>query len=178
MCLLIYKPAGNKLPSYNDLKAAADCNPDGFGFATPKTYFRSLNFDVFYTHLLNVKDSEPCIIHLRWATHGSVKISNCHPFKKGHVVFAHNGVLSIEPLKDKTDSETAFITRIYPTVQRYGLYSREVSQVVNSIIGGSKFAIMTTNGETKLFGNFTRLEDGNFYSNTRHLYRRMIRNVI
>lgn len=171
MCLLIFKPKEKKIPTFATLKAAAEANPDGFGFATPTRYMRTLNFDKFYEEIQKVPDSEPCIIHLRFATHGSIKTSNCHPFKRNGVTFAHNGILNIEPLPDKTDSETAFILRIFPAVERYGLFSRETSRAVNSIIGSSKFAIMDSTGATKLFGDFTRLEDGNFYSNLRFRWR-------
>lgn len=170
MCLLIFKPKGRAIPSETVLRAAAKANPDGFGFATPNKYMRSLDFETFYKHLKSVKDDEPCIIHARWATHGSVKKSNCHPFRKDGVSFAHNGVLRIDPIGDKTDSETAFLLYILPAVKHYGLYSREVSEIVSRIIGTSKFALIDENGDSKLFGNFTRLEDGNFYSNLRWQY--------
>lgn len=170
MCLLIFKPKGKKIPSETVLRAAAKANPDGFGFATPDKYMRSLDFEAFYKNLKKVKVDEPCIIHARLATHGSIKKNNCHPFRKDGISFAHNGILDIDPIGDKTDSETAFLLYILPAVKHYGLYSREVSEVVNRIIGGSKFAIIDENGESKLFGDFTRLSDGNFYSNLRWSY--------
>lgn len=177
MCLLIFKPKGKQVPSKLVLEAAAKCNPDGFGFATPHKHFRTLNPDLFIHEVSRVKPEEPCIIHLRLATHGSIKKSNCHPFKKRGVTFAHNGILKISPIGDKTDSETAFLLYIMPAVKTYGLYSREVSEIVSRIIGGSKFAIFDEKGEAKLFGDFTCLQDGNFYSNLRWQYLLGMRKV-
>lgn len=129
MCLLIYKPKGKAIPSKYVLKAAALANPDGFGFATPTRYIRTLDVDKFMREIEKVSSEDPCIIHLRYATHGSIKKTNCHPFRKDGVTFAHNGILNIDPIGDKTDSETAFLLYILPAVKHYGLYSREVSEV-------------------------------------------------
>lgn len=172
MCCLVFKPKGKSLPKENIIRSICEANPDGFGFATPTKIFRTLDYNTFVKALKRVSTDEPCIFHARWATHGSVKVSNCHPFKKDGVVFAHNGVLSIEPVGDKTDSETAFLYYLLPTIKKYGLNSPQTSNVVNHIIGYSKFAIMK-DGKVRLFGNFTQLHDGCFYSNLRFFYRKV-----
>lgn len=166
MCVIIYKPAGITMPSLTTLLAAQRANPHGYGFATPSDSFKGLDFDQFYTRLQSVQASEPCIIHFRLATHGSIKRQNCHPFRAGGVSFAHNGVLSIEPVGDRTDSETAFLKYILPAIKRWGWASEQADRVVNSIIGSSKFAMMFRN-EVRLFGQYTKMEDGCYYSNTR-----------
>ncbi|MBD5242068.1 MAG: hypothetical protein HDS59_08330 [Barnesiella sp.] len=166
MCVIIYKPAGVKMPSIEILNAAYRANPHGCGFSSSSKTFKSLDYSKLLRQLSQVADSEPCIIHFRLATHGSVKQSNCHPFKRGGITFAHNGVLGIAPVGDKTDSETAFIKYIYPAIKRYGWDSCEVDSLINHLIGFSKFAIMY-HGEVKLYGNYLLQPDGCYYSNLR-----------
>lgn len=166
MCVIIYKPAGVKMPSKEILNAAYRANPHGCGFSSLSCSFKSLNYSEFMWRLNQVADSEPCIIHFRLATHGSIKTANCHPFKRGGISFAHNGVLNIKPVGDKTDSETAFIKCIYPAIKRHGWGSVVVERMINSLIGFSKFAIMY-HGEVKLYGTYMLQPDGCYYSNLR-----------
>ena len=79
----------------------------------------------------------------------------------------HNGILAITPFKGKTDSETAFIKYLAPTIRRYGLYSKELQTVAGNIIDSSKFAFMQ-DGQIKTFGHFIEYK-GCFYSNLHHL---------
>lgn len=168
MCVIIYKPAGAKIPSENELFMAHRMHPHGCGFiASSGLHYKGLDYNKFLTLLQMVGRDEECIIHFRFATHGSVKRANCHPFEKNGVWFAHNGVLDITPIGDKTDSETAFIKYIYPTVHDFGLDSYETYEVVERLIGGSKFAIMQ-DGHVSLFGRFTEHE-GRMYSNMSHV---------
>lgn len=167
MCVIIIKPAGAKMPTKNELERAYRLNPDGCGFVSESRFYKGLSFTSFYKYLRKVPESEKCIIHFRYATNGSVKKANCHPFRCGDVYFAHNGVLSIRPEGDKTDSETAFQNILMPIIESYGLKSTETKKVVNAIIGGSKFAFMQGN-EIVTFGAYTEYE-GRYYSNTRHL---------
>lgn len=168
MCIIIYKPAGLKLPAeYVRLKCEIS-NPHGFGFATPTKVFHSMDRATFEHELKRtVRKSEPCIIHCRIATHGSIREENCHPFidLKTGVAFAHNGILNIAPIGDKTDSETAFLTRFVPIIRRYGIASEELKVSVNRIIGGSRFIFMDADGQVRRFGHwYLSREDGCFYS--------------
>lgn len=169
MCVIIYKPAGVKMPPRDTLVAAFRANPHGCGFSAPSCSFKGLSFATFMNKIRAVKDSEPCIIHFRLATHGSIKPTNCHPFKRGGVTFAHNGILDIAPVGDRTDSETAFIKYIYPAIKAYGWRSVEANAVINEIVGFSKFALMYRD-DVKLYGNFIRRDDGCYYSNLRFEY--------
>ena len=112
--------------------------------------------------------SEPCIMHFRLATHGSIKRANCHPFKINDVCFAHNGILSVRPMGDRTDSETAFIRYLYPYIEQYGLYSHEAEKMVGNIIESSKFAFMQGE-DVRLFGRFEEF-NGCYCSNLRFTY--------
>ena len=169
MCVIIVKPMGIEMPSKNELKKAARQNPHGFGFVSSNGLFvKTMDFDEFYNALQGVGKQDACIMHLRIATHGSRKPENCHPFKKGNIYFAHNGILDIRPHGDMTDSETAFQDILYPAAIEYGLDSPEFALVVKKIIGRSKFAFMQ-NGRVWLFGRFIEL-NGLYYSNLYHHY--------
>lgn len=167
MCILIVKPKGVHLPDYATLCRCATLNPHGFGFATPnKKPYKTLSFDKFIQALNTIDESEPMILHFRLATHGSIKASNCHPFRdnKNGLTFAHNGVLNIHTLNDKTDSETAFKLLFVPAYEKFGLKSNNFNNAVNVVRGGSKFAFLTDKGEIKTFGNFIS-HNGCLYSN-------------
>ena len=154
------------MPPLSLLERCAMRNPDGCGFATPETIYKSLRFTAFVKHLCSLSTDTPAIIHFRLATHGSICRDNCHPFKdaRSSISFAHNGVLSIEPVNDLTDSETAFRFYFMPIIAQYGLYSIEFESVVKSIIGGSKFAFINQEGNLRMFGKFIK-QDGCYYSN-------------
>lgn len=146
------------MPPQGTLKRCAEANPDGFGFATKDRVFKTLSYKEFCRELKTISKDEAAILHFRYATHGSIKKDNCHPFRdsKTGISFAHNGVLSIVPYKDMTDSETAFRGLFVPTIREHGLYSDELCEKVFSIIGGSRFAFIDKDGETRLFGRFTK----------------------
>ncbi|MDR1553055.1 MAG: class II glutamine amidotransferase [Prevotellaceae bacterium] len=165
MCVIIVKPAGVKMPSKHVLQMAARYNPHGCGFCTKSLMYKSLDFATFMKHLSNVDDSEACLIHFRFATTGSIKASNCHPFKDKDTFFAHNGVLSIETRNDKTDSETFFKEYVMPFIRKYSFDSDEFRTLISAYDSLNRFAIMKA-GVIKLFGNFQELE-GCYFSNLR-----------
>jgi predicted glutamine amidotransferase len=120
------------------------------------------------SRLSTVNKDENCIIHFRYATHGTVKTENAHPFRQGNVYFAHNGVLPIEADNDMTDSETFFIKTLYPAICNFGINSNQVASTMQLAASmSSRFAIMQ--GETvKMFGGFHKYE-GCYYSNLRFM---------
>ena len=169
MCVIIVKRAGFALPSKSILRKAYNVNHDGCGFVCKSLSYHSMDFEDFYKSLVKVPKKEACIIHFRWATHGSVCISNCHPFHDDEtgVWFAHNGILGITPVGDMTDSETAFRKKLVPALKKYGYESSKFSAAVMKIIGGSRFAFLK-DGQVHLYGHFE--EYGNcLYSNLRFL---------
>jgi len=170
MCVIIVKRAGQPLPDINTLRLCMRRNPDGFGFATKDSCYHTLNDEAFINKLYSSVDIlDPCIIHCRIATHGSIKKSNCHPFYDSNtgIYFAHNGMLAIKAHKDKTDSETAFRDLFVPVIKMYGMTSREMNAAIRGIIGGSKFAFLDKNGQIYTFGHFFEI-DGLEYSNLYH----------
>lgn len=166
MCIIIVKPAGAKMPPKAIIERCARLNPHGFGFATKDRIYKTLDYMDFCNMLKSIKHHEAAIIHFRYATHGSIKLENCHPFRddKSGVSFAHNGILNIVPIDDMTDSETAFRTRIVPTIRRHGFTSESFERENQRIIGGSRFAYIDSEGEYRLFGTFVQ-HNGCWYSN-------------
>lgn len=175
MCVIIVKPAGVKMPPREILDAAHSANQDGCGFVSTFHHKKTLSYRTFLHELSKVKQSEACIIHFRLATHGSVRTANCHPFRRGDVFFAHNGILDIRPAGDMTDSETAFARYIYPAIVKYGYDDGMKDYVISGIIGFSKFAMMR-HGDVKvnMYGDFIKQPDGCYYSNLR--FRWLINN--
>lgn len=175
MCVLIVKKAGDKLPNDTILKMCYQANPDGCGFATVRGWFKSLDFQQFLRVLKrNVNVSDDCIIHFRFATHGSVKKENCHPFidRPAGVAFAHNGVLPIISKNDKTDSEIFFRESFLPTFKKCG-WNEQTENVIKNVIGGSKFAFLDKNEGLKTFGEFYAVKGCNcLFSNLRWDYSR------
>lgn len=157
MCILILKPKGVNLPDYATLCRCAKRNPHGFGFAVQGSKpFKTLDFNKFIDALYSADENLPMMIHFRLATHGSIKPSNCHPFRDdtNGLTFAHNGVMNIHTLADKTDSETAFKLLFSPSADRYGLTSQKFRATVETIRGDSRFGIMADDGEIFAFGRF------------------------
>ena len=168
MCVIIVKPAGVKMPDSAIINAAYTANPHGCGMVSTNVHYKGLSLKSLKKHLKQVSDDEPCIIHFRLATHGSIKTANCHPFHRGNVWFAHNGILSIKPVGDMTDSETAFQNIIYPQIALYGYGSAEMDDAVYSVIGYSKFAFLQDD-KLRLYGDFIKQDDGCYYSNLRFM---------
>lgn len=169
MCVICYIPKGVDTPSKEVLKAMYKANPDGVGICTPTMSYKGMSFNVLCKQLSKRTTDEPCLLHFRYATHGSIKKSNCHPFydENTDTHFMHNGILNIFPKGDMTDSETAFRGVLLPYIKRFGLHSSEVKNTVNQIIGGSRFAFMSGD-DVLLFGNYETL--GNcLYSNLRFM---------
>lgn len=165
MCVICFKPRAEKIPSLALLRKMAAANPHGFGFVSETEFFKTLNFHEFYQHLKNVPASENCIIHFRFATHGSVKIENCHPFCCDDIYFAHNGVLPIDSENDMTDSEICLRRYIAPAIKKYGVKGAE--NTINAHRYTSRFAFMYKN-DVFLYGNYIRYK-GLFFSNLRFI---------
>ena len=152
------------------VKAMYTCNPDGCGLVTPTTTYKGLNVDTLLKRLHERDINEPCLMHFRLATHGSIRRANCHPFRdtQSDCSFMHNGILNIKPIGDKTDSETAFLRYFVPEIRKHGLDSDELAYAVHQVIGSSKFAFLQ--GDTvRLFGEYQQWH-GSWFSNLRFRY--------
>ena len=168
MCVIICKNKGVSMPTEHELRQAFECNPHGIGFVSSNgIYWRGMDFEEFYKALQGVGIEDACIIHFRYATHGSHKVSNCHPFKMGDIYFAHNGVLPVRTQKDMTDSETVFQNILYPAAKMFGFATPDFNRVVNNNLWSSKFAFMK-DGRIKIYGRWIREDNGLLWSNLNH----------
>lgn len=171
MCVIIYKPAGKELPDNDILDRAHKRNPHGCGLVSPSVFYKGLSYAAFKKHLKECTKEEPLLIHFRFATHGSVKKSNCHPFYDDETgtYFMHNGVVGgVNPLDDTTDSECVFRQILQPFIRKYGYGSIEAMNVARYLSGRySKFA-MLNNRDVILIGDYI-LYRGCYYSNLRFL---------
>lgn len=169
--MIIVKPQGAALPPAAILDRCARRNPDGFGFAAPGRVYRTLDYSRFLRGVrAAAMPGDPLVLHFRYATHGSVRRANCHPFRDGAagVSFAHNGILPVVPYGDRTDSETAFRRLLSPVIRLHGLGSPELAAAVGEIIGGSRFAFLSDDGQILTFGRFYGF-GGCLYSNANFL---------
>ncbi|MDR0573842.1 MAG: class II glutamine amidotransferase [Tannerella sp.] len=167
MCVIIIKPAGVEMPETNILERAAIFNPHGFGLCTKERLYKTLNEDLFLRETAKISIEEPAIMHFRYATTGSVKLANCHPFVCKGVCFAHNGVLNVNTGKDMTDSETFLRNEVMPLVNKYGYGSHKFSYHMQKRAKEeySRFAVMYK-GDILMYGNFENYQRC-FYSNMR-----------
>ena len=113
MCLLAFYSPGAQ-PDAAALSRAATRNPDGFGWAivvgdeilTHRTLSASDGVSSFVEFRAMFPDG-PALWHARFTTHGTTDVTNVHPFPVGgdpRVVVAHNGVLPVTPMGDRSDT--------------------------------------------------------------------------
>ena len=155
------------MPSLEKIKKIKKLNHNGYGFVSTYHFHKGLDYRTFLRHLSEVDDDEECIIHFRLATHGSICRANCHPFVENGVYFAHNGVLTVTPVADMTDSEIVFKWQVYPAIVKYGFGNSQADWYIRHVCGSSRFAIMYK-GKVRLYGDYKELK-GIYYSNLRWL---------
>ncbi len=175
MCCILYIPKGVETPTKEELFSVFLHNRDGCGFAdSDGNGYKTLSFDKFIKELEKRKITAACIVHFRYATHGSIKPKNCHPFtdKETGIVFAHNGVLPIVSHNDMTDSEIFFRERFLPKLKEQGndYDSEALWRYTDNQRGGSRFIFMRGD-EVRLMGKWHEI-DGVFYSNLNWCYYR------
>ncbi len=94
------------------LKALARVHKDGWGVAIREAAdwvihrsVESAEICPRYDQLVDAIRSPLVIAHVRQRTRGEVKLANTHPFRRGQLVFGHNGtVQTLEPLVARTSA--------------------------------------------------------------------------
>ena len=166
MCYLAYKPEGAAFdPTW--FENAAATNPHGYGFA----YFdgkwkihKSLELKPFMQALETIPDKRAAVIHARFATHGKIHRSNCHPFKVSDYVGAHNGIIPGYGGSEMTDSEDFMRQNILSANDL-----RANSQSLQEQIGSSKMVFLTQRGDTILNEHLGTWDGGVWHSNKSYL---------
>lgn len=124
MCLIITADPKQPIPDYV-INSAALKNPDGWGIIWHENGKTKVKRSLDMSKLLKFSKSlekYPRVVHLRMATHGTVNLVNCHPFKvRENLFFAHNGVMSeYGCLKDdKSDTSVFNETIVRPLAEMY-----------------------------------------------------------
>lgn len=117
MCVVVFKPKGQKLPDEKRLRACFRTNPDGAGYMYPvngkvKIKKGFMEFDKFYDSLLkdygDNGDEKDFVLHFRISTQGGINKQCCHPFPvskkmedlyktecESNLGVAHNGIISL-----------------------------------------------------------------------------------
>lgn len=177
MCILVYKPAGVKLPAKNLIKNCYDNNPDGCGMmwvegGEVKIDKGLYDFETFYSKLLE-HEAGNLVFHCRIKTHGAISVSNCHPFKiTDEFSLAHNGILNVSCYQGLTDSESFGIDYM-SHLSKEDLYNPKIQKILNEIVASSssKVAVMTNDDNVLLLNANGFIEDnGVFFSNNTYKY--------
>lgn len=175
MCILSFLPEGIPLDDdgVDSLWNGGISNPDGHGWAIADgdkmIVGKSLRLDEALVEFTEAREKYlgPALFHSRWATHGSVRVGNCHPFlvgKSHQTVLAHNGILpkDAHPKKGDDRSDTAILAEEIlprrwfrldkPTVQRSmsqwaGSYNKVVILTVNPRYRQNAYIINEAAGE-------------------------------
>lgn len=177
MCLIVYKPKGLDW-DWEALESGFYANPDGAGVMFPlggnvkiERGFWEPEHLVSYLEKVELKE-RPAVVHFRWATHGDVDVTNCHPFPlqpnvskettmETGIGVAHNGIIGGMAGKGPYSDTLLFVTNHLIKFRRHLFKSWFGKFLVDTT--ESKFAIMAAD-QVSLIGDF--IEDGGiFYSN-------------
>lgn len=119
MCV-ICAGVGSARPDRSELVEACKSNPDGFSWGAVvevgdvRQLVSGRSMDSVeaidsYFQLHELFEVLASFFHARISTHGSNRLENCHGFEVGgsggQSIIAHNGILPIKSVDDKTDSE-------------------------------------------------------------------------
>lgn len=181
MCILIYVPKNVALPDDEKLYSCFDSNPDGIGISWNngvQTFLKKgfMEIEHFLLYLDQKRDELidcDVLIHFRYATHGSVNASNCHPFvvsdrigdlkRKRYqgkdLILAHNGIIHGKEYTRKTKNDLSDTMIFTKRLHCLGLDNAEIKHILLS----GKFCLMYPDHVDR-YGSFIE-DDGVFYSN-------------
>jgi len=156
MCMLTFLPAG-VVPDVAALANGAFLNDDGHGFAIVANgrllVRRGMDADHMVTSFERMRGKYrdgPALFHSRFATHGTIRRDNCHPFRVGgdrRTVVAHNGILpkSLRPRPGDKRSDTRVAAEDFLPHNPFGsIESRANRDRLGQWLGhGNKLVILT-----------------------------------
>lgn len=185
MCLIIHREEGMTL-SEEFLGDVRSRNPDGWGIlyhnadgeAEVEKGLTMLDFYKSYDKL--VARDEDCIIHFRYATHGTVNLSNAHPYVvlggKNPIYLMHNGTIDIagaEKSKGKLSDTRIFIRDVLKPMlnaikdPHKFIRSKEFEFMMESVASDNSSRFVLFDREGSLFyGGWHQTTTGIWVSNT------------
>ena len=193
MCIIVYKPADTKMPTWATLEVCFRRNPDGAGFMYAGNdgfvHIRKgfMSFSEFKKAFREEKryfdfEKSPVVFHFRIKTHGEVSKECCHPFQvsrdlerlretecKCRYGAAHNGILSGRSTNgQKSDTMDYIMTIVAPLCKMSGDPTRDknVKQIIEDTIQTSRFVLMSGDGDVAIYGKNWVEEEGIYYSNS------------
>lgn len=200
MCIAVYKPQGQKMPSKKIFSNCFANNDDGAGFMFPyqgKVHVEKgfMSFDAFKKGLKEaIKKygistlTTPMVFHFRITSQGGVKPELTHPFPlsrsydemralKGdyNVACVHNGIIDFASTYKQVDySDTMeFIKEVaFPLINKNPKYydNKALMGLLGYLLSGNRFAIMDGKGHVELIGDWKQ-DKGIYYSNTSYEYK-------
>ncbi len=169
MCLIIANTTGSFV-SDEHVEAAFSNNQDGFGIMYAKDGLLRLRRGLFtLPQILDIfkkfnESKQPYVAHFRYATHGTLDASNCHPFpvsmKQGGVGMVHNGTLTGTEWRQAKRSDTSILVdRIQNHIANYEfdvseLFAKHIPEVESrygSSIGSDKLVFMNGRGNINIY---------------------------
>lgn len=172
MCIAILKTKDKTLTK-ETMKICAKNNPDGCGFSYVDNkgtlvIEKYMDFEEFWESFRHKQYQKTMLIHFRIATHGSVVVDNCHPFKLNNkMALIHNGIISgYGSKKDNVSDTRDFISKVIGNISWKMWKNPSFIKLVGDAIGSSKLAILD-NKENYYIVNEDLGEwvDGVWYSN-------------
>lgn len=158
MCVIIHIPANEKL-THRDAIALWKTNPDGGGIAYPYkgriVTRKTMKFAEWWNWYKEIRAKHPNVSilgHFRIATHGTVDITNVHPFQVDeNTVMAHNGIIhDCAPERFDTRSDTrVFVEDVLPRLPKQWLDDDYLPMMVDSFIGYSKLMFLTVDPDLR-----------------------------
>ena len=188
MCIIVYKPANEKFPSWKTLKNCFENNPDGAGFMFADEFgvhlFKGfMDWQSFKNALKPHKAkgfSYPFVVHFRITTHGGTSQEMTQPFPLERkerklrslnincdVGVAHNGIITMTADAKQMSDTAEFIQKYLTTLITHYTYYKNprIAEIIEELIKWSnKMCILSKDGHVELIGNFIE-KDGIYYSN-------------
>lgn len=193
MCVIVYKPANKKYPTYSTLKKCFDSNPHGAGFMyvdydknkvviekgfmTYSTFCKALK-----KHRVEYGSDSAVVMHFRIATSGGVNEECTHPYPLSNNIkdlkqvkcftdlgIAHNGIIPCCSRGGNGYNDTMKFIKdyLFSLIDNDKKFYKndDTLDEINDYIGCSKLAIFDNDSHCTLFGKWFKI-DGVYYSNT------------
>lgn len=190
MCVICVSEKGKRQPTVAELKAMFQRNPDGAGYmyvssgaVKIRKGFMTWREFVEAWATEGFTEADVVVYHFRISTQGGVKPEMTQPFpltsklaitemtriRRCGCGIAHNGIIPVTADADDLEySDTARFIVDYLSwmlITRSDVNNPKKQEQIRRLIGWSKLAILTTDGEVTTIGDFTEV-DGIKVSNT------------